>query len=499
MSLKNFVKNILNTIIRLTVSALSSKWAPWVITFLFVVNALWIALLYRFPLVFDEHFHFHTIEAFSNYFAPIIINQPPRYDELGSLTFGSASLYHYFLSFVYRIVELFTQDQAVQVIILRFINVLMAASGILLFFKFFKELGIKPYIVSVGMFIFAFIPILTNVAATINYDNVILPLTALFFIYGSRLILLKKPDILLILQLLNIGTLASLIKFTFLPLFAFALLFIAVILFKEAGSFKKLWAALRVGFKKIKNLKGLIWGLAFVILLLLAGFRYGVAVVLYHTPIPDCTLLMEQGRCEESPVFRINNSALETKQERGTKIPSNYVQNWVATMTNGYAVSGVNTIDKTEGGTSPPIYATMLTAGLSTGIILLIFMWRTLKLDRRYLFVISASLALMLATLLFNAMTYYQYRAELNVQPRYALTILPIILVFSVLAFNELFKGQKYIKLLLILALLFTTTQGGGLITHATISKDNWYWGNETVQSVQHNVRELLGPVVKEN
>ena len=127
----------LNKIARLTPLLLSNKYTILIVISFFLVNTLWVAIFFRFPLVYDEFFHFHAIKAFSELASPIIIDQPTEYDVLGNLTFGNASIYHYLMSFPYKLISFITDNIPTQVVFLRMLNVLMAASGIYIFYKFF--------------------------------------------------------------------------------------------------------------------------------------------------------------------------------------------------------------------------------------------------------------------------------------------------------------------------------------------------------------------------
>ena len=494
------MRNFLNLITKTILTLLSSKWTPWCIVSLFILNTLWVALFYRYPLVFDENFHFQTIQAFTHTLWPAILDQPEKYDHLGSLAFGSASLYHYILSFPLRFVELFTTDLRTQIVSLRLINVALAASGLLLYYKLFRELGIKKYLINTGLLVFAFIPLATYVAATINYDNILLPLTALFFIYSNRLLAKKGKDTLLVIKVLTVGTLATLIKFTFLPLFVVALCYLAIVLIKDNGNYKKYWSLLIKSFKQIALSQKIVWISLLAFLLTLAGVRYGASMVLYKSPIPDCSLIMKLERCEKNANYKISRAALRDNSKAPVANPASYVQNWFKTMAGGFAMTGANTPFHTnEAKESPPIYSTALTAGLITGMIILLYMWRSLKFDRRYTFTLLCAIGLLGFTLLFNMLSYYQYRVDINVQPRYALSVLLIIVVFSTVAVNALLRQHRTSKVLLLIGLLCITVQGGGAITHIISSKPYWYWdGDSAIQEIQSDAHKALQPVVKE-
>ena len=403
------------------------------------------------------------------------------------------------MSFPYKLISFITDNIPTQVVFLRMLNVLMAASGIYIFYKFFRELGIKTYLVNVGLFVFAFLPLWTNVAANINYDNMVFLLTGLFFLYSSRLIANRKLDIPLVIKILTTGLFASLIKFTFLPLFLTAVLLLLFYVINRENGMRNFWVSLKHSLKHNKfTFSTWVWSILLIIVILLSGFRYGIPMLIHRTPIPNCSVLMEKSRCATNPVHGIEQRALETKDQRSTQLPSTYVQSWVNRMTRDYNITAVNTPDGTKVQSSPSIYSVALATGLACGILILIYMWRSMKLDSRYAFTILSSCGLLAATLLFNISTYYQYHADLNVQPRYALSILPVIIVFSVMAINSLLARHFYIKLSLFLLLMIVTTQGGGIFTHIKVSDSTWYWDNSKVQKIQNEARELISPLISD-
>jgi hypothetical protein len=129
----------------------------------------------------------------------------------------------------------------------------------------------------------------------------------------------------------------------------------------------------------------------FLFQILLSGFRYGIPMLIHRTPIPNCSVLMEKSRCATNPVHGIEQRALETKDQRSTQLPSTYVQSWVNRMTRDYNITAVNTPDGTKVQSSPSIYSVALATGLACGILILIYMWRSMKLDSRYAFTILSS------------------------------------------------------------------------------------------------------------
>jgi len=196
---------------------------------------LWVALSFRFPLLFDERYHFDVINIFSHGFSPIITDQPPAYDLYGSLTFGSASLFHYLMSFPNRAILLFTNDLFTQVVILRILNILMAASGLWLFGRVFRTIGIKQIYVNISLFFYSLIPLVIFIAATISYDNMLLPLTGGFMLAGLKILQNKGNKAIDYTLFIVIGLFATLVKFTFLPVFVGSMIYVVIVEIRKSG------------------------------------------------------------------------------------------------------------------------------------------------------------------------------------------------------------------------------------------------------------------------
>ena len=89
-------------------SLLASRWF-WRITLgLFIVQALYIALVGRFAMAFDEQFHFAAIQQYALVLFPWSVTQPPGPAELSAFTTDGSYLYHYLMSWPYRLLELVT-------------------------------------------------------------------------------------------------------------------------------------------------------------------------------------------------------------------------------------------------------------------------------------------------------------------------------------------------------------------------------------------------------
>jgi hypothetical protein len=487
----------------------SNKFLALVLAF-FVIESLWVAISFRYPMVFDEWFHLNVIDYFSRHPNPVPTSQSPEFDTYGSLAFGNASLFHYVMSVPYLLITNLTSNFAIQVVFLRFINILLAATGLYLFSKLARECGIKQIYTNIGLLFYALIPLSILVAATISYDNLLLPLTAYLLLIGVRIMKTKKTTPMGYGLFLLVGMAASLVKFTFLPIFVAGLTFLLV---HEArrGTLQKSLLSLRVLIRNQNPKKKYGFLILFIVIFGLFLFRYGVSTVRYHTPLPECTQLMSYERCMKNPVFGIVENAERSKDQRPLLPPAKYSFAWSDKVLDQYGISASPTTSaesqlsrntmsaKIEIKGRFPIFSMLSFILAVVGVAALLFMWRSLPTKPGWSFVVVCSLALVITTFTFNYMSYRQAHLDVNTQGRYLLSVVPIIMIMSLAAVSALIgKGRSGRKLTILITILFLALQGGGVVTHILSSNSKWYWPNHTGTNINEKLKNIIAPVVEE-
>ena len=166
------MKDFLNRVIAI----LSSRRFFWIIFVFFVFESIWIAFSAIYPMAFDENFHFGLIRVYSHYWLPFLNAQPPHADAYGAVARDPSYLYHYLMSFPYRLIALVVHGQTGQIIILRLLNIGLFSIGLILFRKVLLRARISRALTNMSLLLFALIPIAPQLAAHINYDNLIFPL-----------------------------------------------------------------------------------------------------------------------------------------------------------------------------------------------------------------------------------------------------------------------------------------------------------------------------------
>jgi hypothetical protein len=128
--------------------------------------------------------------------------------------------------------------------------------------------------------------------------------------------------------------------------------------------------------------------------------------------------------------------------------------------------------------------------------------WRTLFNNNRYLLLIVIVVAIYLAALLYiNYSDYLRYKMLLAINGRYLILILPFVFAFMATAYSltlkKLFtKKQTIVKFSLIVGVLALTLQGGGILTFAVRSDDDWYWQNPLAQTLGRSLKNSATPFI---
>jgi hypothetical protein len=479
---------------------LGSRTAFRVIIGLFVLEAAWIALSGRYPMAFDEDFHLGIIRLYAHHLSPFWNGQPAGAGKFGAVARDPSYLYQYLMSFPYRLIGVFTQDQTIAVLILRFINIGLFAWGIALFRRLLLAARLPRATAQACLLVMVLIPVVPLLGAQINYDNLVLPLTAISLLlalkFNRELTDNKRLDLRTLWQLLILGLLTSLVKYAFLPILLAIAVFIAARLWQKRkdltrNSLKTAWSG--IGRRSR-------WGLAAALLLSvgLFGERYGVNLIRYHTPVPDCSQVLNVEECSDyGPWIRDYNFALANVQPLPHARLA-FTDSWLygLWLRSFFAVDGPGTQFETRGPLLLPGLAAIVFAVVS-GLALLSQLPAFLKKRHRpelWLFGLVSVLYL-------GALWQDEYKAFVHTgQPvaingRYLLPVLPLIMAMAAVALNRVLKHRRPFKPILLAGLLIPLLWGGGALTYILRSNQAWYWPSPLVRHVNWDVQRTLGPV----
>lgn len=491
------MRDKINRVTGKIIKILSSNYFFWFIIFLFVFQALWIALSFRYSMIYDEYYYFGLIEYFSHQWLPWINNQPTSLDLYGALDRNPYLLFHYLLSFPFRVVALFTDNLAAQVISMRILNIGLFAAGLVAFNRLFKEMKIRAIFRNITLLFFVLLPVTPFVAATVNYDNAIFLLTALFMIVGLRIIqsdVVRWQNYALILI---IGMAGSLTKVVFLPIFAAGFVFIAI---NQILKYKK---KIINNTKKSFTSSGKLMKIAIIVPLIVVGFlfaeRFAVNIIQYRSLSPSCETQIGDNRCGTNSINARGDALVKSKAGKIPMQQPEYAAKWVSDML-FYAMWSGNMTSSNEIKFTHPL-PVVYNVVFWLSIVSVAAFFYSLNRIRNLpgFWFLSSITAIYIAALFYeNISAYYRYYQAVAIQGRYLLPLLPVIMLFGLIGINYIIKQQRVIKITVLVFVFLLFLNGAGLTTHLIRSDESWNWDSQTIRQINNNSRKVLAPFISE-
>lgn len=484
------------------VRVLASRKFFWIIVALLVFQALWLALSFKYAMLWDEEYHFSLIQFYAHHLNPFITNQPHSLDALGNVERSPKYLYHWLMSFPFRGISLVWHTQTSQVIALRIINIAMFAAGLVAFARAMSLLTKSRAIVNLTLLVLVLLPISSLLAAQINYDNMLFLLAGLIF-YWSFKFIQSKADVKWLLLVSGVGLLTCLVEYNYLPVFIVVIIFLlAWMFYRYRGQTLPLLAK---SFSRINKLAAT--GLVILVLIGLGLFieRFGVNVVRYHSLNPQCTQVISLDRCLKGSAYqqghRLSHRATKAKSSLSHAKPAApdnaakyLVAHWLEQIYIQYFDTGQRitfSVYDLEPVLPIPIAVVSLAALASLASLIVLIKRRQLAVRPEYKLVIIATLALSLVLFVFDYKTYLSTHAPLAIQGRYLMPVVPLVIMFGVIVVSIAIKSNRARSLLAVVVILGLLA-GGGILTSIIRSADNWYWPNKTVIGVNRDVRNSL-------
>ncbi len=487
---------------RVCVAGLRSRRFAVAVLAFFVFEGLWIACSAVYPMAFDEDFHFGLIKFYSHHWLPFLSQQPQNTSQFGAVSSDPSYLYHYLMSFPYRIIGLFTHSQMVQVIVLRFMNVGLFTLGLALFYRLLRRVGSSRLLANGALAMFVLVPIVPLLAATINYDNLLFPLvawTCLLVVRINERLAKQKIDLRALATLCIVCMLSCLVKYAFLPIALAAAAFVAVQAWRAfRGHGHQLREAVRRNYRFIPRRATL----ALLGLFVLAGGlfvqRYGLNVAAYHTPLPDCDAVLNVGECMSYSPWARN---YYYKQQKGDFDDSalHYTWQWVQGMHYRifFMITGPGGDYANDQPMPLPSAAALILTVTST--VALACYWRQVFAGR------SALAFLLLTAVLYGVVlwvtNYKDFTATgqpVAINGRYFLVVLfPLAAVYG-RALAVALRQWAALRVGVIVVALLCFLQGGGVASFILRSDGSWDWPAPVVVHANNAARRVLDPLVIE-
>jgi hypothetical protein len=462
---------------RKIVNLVGSGWTFGFTLLIFVAETAYLALTSRFPMAFDEAYHFSLIKFFSHRLNPIVTIQASGTYGLGAIVQNPSFLYHYLLSFPDRFITLFTSSLELQAVGLRLVNIAFAVASLVIMRKLLRLVNLSGALTNIVILVFALTPIVTVLSAQINYDNLlILATTSCLY---ETITFIKKLDRKIfdakcLLRLLCLCLFASLVKFAFLPILAA----IAALIAFRVTSYRPPKGASRLSAAK-KSFADI--GKTSRLLLLAAGFLgsflfvrfYGVNLVKYHNPAPACNQVLNIQDCEQ--YYAWDSDYKTQQQEKAHPTPNKmniagYSGYWL--FINGFGIFGA--ILPLEGPYyfSPTFCLIVLMLFFIAFVCTIMNSKKVLRANKDLLAITGVGLIYVLSVWARNYHDYLQLGQPIAIDGRY---LVPVIIYFYALlglgaqyALARKRTPQLIIKSALVLLTVFSFIYYGGYAQYVT-------------------------------
>ena len=471
---------------------------------LFVVESLWIALSAVYPQAFDENFHFGLIKIYSHYWLPFLTRQPPNAGAYGAVAHDPSYLYHYLMSFPYRLISLVFHGQVAQVICLRIIDIGLFLLGLHLFKKVLVRVGLSKNLANVSLLIFILIPIVPQLAAQISYDDLLFPLVAWIILQAFDLtepIKKHKASTKRLFILAITILLTGIEKYASLPISLAVIIYVVWLFYKAyRPNLKSIWLDLKKDFTRLSPKLRLLLVVGLLISLGMFLERDGYNIVFYHRVEPDCAKVLSVKECKPYSAWYASYARHEDLLKGKTHItydPISYTGQWFYWMWYRlfFAVNGPNSNFASYSPLPVPSLVAIAVA-LIGGLALIV--WRKLVFKNNPFAVLLLLVVLIYCTALFvQGYITYNYTAVLeNMNGRYLIPILLPLAGLLGLALSRGLHRWHWTKALLSLVVIVLFFEGGGTLTFILRSDNSWYWDNGAIEKINDDVRKVIKHVV---
>lgn len=496
------------------VRLLSSNVFFWIIIGLFIFQAVWIALTGRYPQAFDEQYHFGAIQLHARQlWWPQLSNSVMGANGLGDIARDPSFLYHYLMAIPYSLFKLVVSSQTTQLILLRLINVALAAWGFVLYRCVMREAGLSRAKTNILLLFVSLLPVFPLLAGQLNYDNLLFPLSGLTFLWVLRLYQQYQNEHRLNWQsvtgLVLLMLFTSMVKYTFLPICLGIVLCFIPALWRmrraiPAHVYHDLVAtsrAARVGY-----------AVALVLGITLFVSSYGVNVVRYHNVNPSCSQVLSVADCSSyGPWLRDYLSSHDPN--RVTPAIADiigYPVVWAETMMRETFFTIYSNFDAQQvvhyhAAAPIRLLIDMGWAWFWVSLVVLVLSLPYLLRRGTTRLLLVVSLVYVAALFAVNIRDFLKTSEPVAIHGRYLFPVIFPLLICVVYGVQHLFtyvrqpaRGMAYkfsIALVLLSVLIFT--QGGGFITYIVWSNDKWFWPqSQSAQSVNATARRIFTSVV---
>lgn len=472
---------------------------------LFVLGCGWIAFTSIYPMAFDEEFHLGLIKIYATSWLPYGIQHTSDMAQFGAATADPSYLFHYLMSFPYRLFHALGFQETVVIIIFRLMNLAFIVGGLAVFRKAFLKAGISQSVSHLALILMTLLPTFVMLAAQINYDNLLFLVVAwsvYLAVSMTQSVRQKKQIPLPSAWLLTISVLLGMsIKYAFLPialgLFIWSLGLLILSIrngrISTARYVKDFFAQFWQLSKSVRI--GLI--MASIVSIFFAS-HYVTNHTTYGSAIPSCEQVFSEDECAAYGPWNRNRMYVAERDPsfKPLSYPMYMATEWIPGMTErlAFAVAGKTNDFQTK----PPLPAVVFSfvALTTVGVICMVVQIAKRRFDW---FGILSLLLFGIYVAVLSAQLYGDYvetAQPVAINGRYLILLLPLIAVVLIQSINQLFERVRpsVKSSAAAVALLVLLVSGAGVSTYILQSETHWYWAGFG-QNSHAALKNLLGSV----
>lgn len=470
----------------------------------FVLEASWIAISGRFPMAFDEDFHLGIIKLYAQQWSPFFAHQPAGADAYGAVARDPSYLYHYLMSFPYRVCNGVWHNEFANILMLRFFSIGFLAAAIVVFRKVLGYSKLSPALIHTAFLFFILTPLTPFVAAQANYENLFALGGAICFLLLKRFVTelreWQRVNTPLLLGLVSAGMLTSLVKYAFLPILLVIAVYVAFHLVR-AGKMHGLrtcrqralagWRAAPV------RMKALALGVAVVAAVLFTAM-YGYNIVRYHTPTPECDQVLNVGHCKAYGAWNRNYEYAQAHEPFDAN-PLKFTHVWASTYWYSFFFSINGAFSGFFVASPLPVLYWGATILLGASAILLVRFWRQVLGSPFFRFFGALAVCYIATLWLQNYADFLHLGHHVAEQGRYVLALLLPLYLLIVYCFALALRNRPRLKGVAFTLALLIFLQGGGALTYIIRSDPSWWWEQDAfANALNHAAKKALEPVMIE-
>lgn len=486
---------------RTILAALGSGWFLGAVVAVALLSSLIVALSADYFLLYDEFYHFGIIRLMAERGTPFLTGTE-SVTGLGDVERYGSYFYHALMGAPYSLATALGWGEYGHVLLLRVLTVVMAIGSLPVFAKALRTVGVGSATSNVAILVFSSVPVLSFVSATINYDGLVLLFSAVFALLIARAATEQPMRAITVLLAIAVGSLGSITKYTFLPVFAAGMIGLVVLVIVRSRSTGS--AAFRMP-RGAELRSARFWASAALALVAVGLFceRYLVNLLMFGTPSPDCAVVHNADYCATWGPWGRNEELDAAYPDHPFGLGPLFT--YLARMWSGGVIG---TIDVIGGETSSGI---VTASGVSTytwlaaiGTTIAIFIV-VLVLPR--VFRNGAATVLLSAAVVYTAALFWTNYSDLRtmgvpigIQSRYLLPIAPLLLGAAGLGLSRILtaiEGRPLVwKCAAVVVLLFAALQGGWALSYLISSDPEWFHPDNPISGLLPALQRLAQFVV---